>query len=293
MRVIRTVAELRDALAMPRREGRRIGFVPTMGALHEGHLSLVRQARATCDVVVASIFVNPTQFNDARDLAAYPRTEAEDSARLADAGVDMLFAPEVGAIYPNGFSTTIDAGAITEPQEGATRGAGHFRGVATVVAKLLNIVQPHAAFFGQKDAQQVLVVRRMVTDLDIPVEVIACPTVREPDGLAMSSRNARLSSDARTAASGISAALLAMRKAAESGTQAADALRSIGLDVMAQHGIEQAAVDYLAVVDSGTLQPISAVRGGAIRGGALFVTAAHVGGVRLIDNVEFPAVNRP
>ena len=293
MRVIRTVAELRDALAMPRREGRRIGFVPTMGALHEGHLSLVRQARATCDVVVASIFVNPTQFNDARDLAAYPRTEAEDSVRLADAGVDMLFAPEVGAIYPNGFSTTIDAGAITEPLEGATRGAGHFRGVATVVAKLLNIVQPHAAFFGQKDAQQVLVVRRMVTDLDIPVEVIACPTVREPDGLAMSSRNARLSPDARKAASGISAALFAMRKAAESGMQAADALRSIGLDVMAQHGIEQAAVDYLAVVDSGTLQPISAVRGGAIRGGALFVTAAHVGGVRLIDNVEFPAVNRP
>ena len=285
MRLIRTVAELRDALAVPRREGRRIGFVPTMGALHDGHLSLVGEARANCDVVVASIFVNPTQFNDARDLAAYPRTEADDSARLAEGGVDIVFAPDVAAIYPDGFSTTVDVGAITEPLEGATRGAMHFRGVATVVAKLLNIVQPDAAFFGQKDAQQVLVVRRMVSDLDIPVEVIACPTVRESDGLAMSSRNARLSADARKSAVGISAGLFTMRKAAESGTHGADALRNIGLHVMSQHGIEQSAVDYLAVVDDRTLQPVDDVRGGA-----LLVTAVHVGGVRLIDNVEVPAV---
>lgn len=284
MRVIRTVSALREALGAPRVEGRRIGFVPTMGALHAGHLSLVREAREDCDVVVASIFVNPTQFNDARDLAAYPRTEADDSAQLAEAGLDILFAPDASEVYPDGFSTTIDVGAITEPLEGATRGAVHFRGVATVVAKLLNIVQPHAAFFGQKDAQQVLVVRRMVTDLNIPVEIIACPTVREPDGLAMSSRNARLTPEARKTALGISAALFAMRKAAESGTHAANSLRSMGLDVMAQYGIEPAAVDYLAVVNNHNLQPIDDVHSGA-----LFVTAAHVGGVRLIDNVEFPA----
>ena len=285
MRVIRTVAEIRDALAVAHRDGLRIGFVPTMGALHEGHLSLVRQARTDCDVVVASIFVNPTQFNDARDLAAYPRTEAEDSARLADGGVDMLFAPANSEVYPDGFSTTIDVGAITEPLEGATRGAVHFRGVTTVVAKLLNIVQPHAAYFGQKDAQQVLVVRRMVSDLDIPVEVIACPTVREADGLAMSSRNARLSPTARKSALGLSAALFAMRNAAESGTHSTEALRTLGLDVMAQHGIERSAVDYLAVVDNRTLQPVDDVSTGA-----LLLIAAHVGGVRLIDNVAVPAV---
>ena len=285
MRVIRTVADIRDALTALRRDRRRIGFVPTMGALHEGHLSLVRQAREDCDVVVASIFVNPTQFNDARDLAAYPRTETEDSARLVEVGVDILFAPESREVYPDGFSTTVDVGAIAEPLEGATRGAVHFRGVATVVAKLLNIVQPHAAFFGQKDAQQVLVVRRMVSDLDIPVEVIACPTVREADGLAMSSRNARLSPTARKAALGLSAALFAMRNAAESGTLAAEALRSVGLQVMAQHGIEPSAVDYLAVVNNRTLQPVDDVSAGA-----LLLTAVHVGGVRLIDNVEVPAV---
>jgi pantoate--beta-alanine ligase len=285
MRVIRTVGDMRDALAVAHRDGLRIGFVPTMGALHEGHLSLVRQARSDCDVVVASIFVNPTQFNDARDLAAYPRTEAEDSARLAEAGLDMLFAPANSEVYPDGFSTTIDVGAITEPLEGATRGAVHFRGVATVVAKLLNIVQPQAAYFGQKDAQQVLVVRRMVSDLNLPVDVIACPTVREADGLAMSSRNARLSPEARKSALGLSAALFAMRNAAESGTHSAEALRSLGLDVMAQHGIEQSAVGYLAVVDNRTLQPVDDVSTGA-----LLLTAAHVGGVRLIDNVAVPAV---
>jgi pantoate--beta-alanine ligase len=236
-------------------------------------------------VVVASIFVNPTQFNDARDLAAYPRTEAEDSVQLAEAGVDFLFAPSASEVYPDGFSTTIEVGAIAEPLEGATRGPAHFRGVATVVAKLLNIVQPHAAFFGQKDAQQVLVVRRMVSDLDIPVEIIACPTVREVDGLAMSSRNARLSPDARRTALGISAALFAMRRAAESGTHAAEALRTLGLDEMARHGIEHPAVDYLSVVNARTLEPIDDVRNGA-----LFVTAAHVGDVRLIDNVEIPSV---
>jgi pantoate--beta-alanine ligase len=285
MRVIRTIAEIREALAAPRRDGRRIGLVPTMGALHEGHLSLVRRARVDCDIVVASIFVNPAQFNDARDLAAYPRTEAEDSERLADAGVDVLFAPENSEVYPDGFSTTVDVGVITEPLEGATRGAEHFRGVATVVAKLLNIVQPHAAFFGQKDAQQVLVVRRLVSDLDIPVEVIACPTVREADGLAMSSRNARLSPDARIAARGLFAALLGMQLAAETGEHAAVALLTLGFDVLAQFGIERAAVDYLAVVHPESLQPIDDVRGGA-----LLAIAAHVGGVRLIDNMKIPAV---
>lgn len=286
MRVIRTVGELRAVLSEPRRDGRRIGFVPTMGALHDGHLSLMHRARAECDVVVSSIFVNPTQFNDARDLAAYPRTEADDSAQLAAAGVDVLFAPATNEVYPDGFSTVVDVGGIAESLEGAARGPGHFRGVATVVAKLLNIVQPHAAYFGQKDAQQVLVVRRLVRDLDFPVEVIACPTVREPDGLALSSRNARLTPDARSQARGISAALFAMRDAAGAGTLDAGVLRAAGLDVLGSHGIDPSAVDYLAVVDPRTLQPVHDVRDGA-----LMATAVHVGGVRLIDNLEVPAAS--
>ncbi len=286
MRVIRTVGELRAVLSEPRRDGRRIGFVPTMGALHDGHLSLMHRARSECDVVVSSIFVNPTQFNDARDLAAYPRTEADDSAQLAAAGVDVLFAPATNEVYPDGFSTVVDVGGIAESLEGTARGPGHFRGVATVVVKLLNIVQPHAAYFGQKDAQQVLVVRRLVRDLDFPVEVIACPTVREPDGLALSSRNARLTPDARSQARGISAALFAMRDAAGAGTLDAGVLRAAGLDVLGSHGIDPSAVDYLAVVDPRTLQPVHDVRDGA-----LMATAVHVGGVRLIDNLEVPAAS--
>ena len=192
MRTVRTVAEVRAALREARRAERVIGLVPTMGALHDGHLSLIRRARATCDDVVVSLFVNPAQFNESSDLAAYPRDEARDGALAAKAGADLLFAPELAEVYPPGFATTVHAGGVTETLEGVHRGAGHFDGVATVVTKLLNMVGPDVAFFGQKDAQQALVIRRLVRDLDLPVRIEVCPTVREADGLALSSRNVHL-----------------------------------------------------------------------------------------------------
>lgn len=280
MRLVRTVAELRRALGVERLASRRIGFVPTMGALHEGHLSLARRARAECDVVVCSVFVNPTQFNDARDLDAYPRTEAADAALLDAAGVDIIFAPGVDEMYPEGSTTSVDVGDIAEPLEGVARGTAHFRGVATVVAKLLNIVQPQVAYFGQKDAQQVLVVRRLVRDLDMPVEIVACPVVREADGLAMSSRNARLSRDARADALGLSAALHRIEAMVADGERACGTLIAAGLEILASHRIPGSAVDYLAIVDAATLQPLARVTDGA-----LVAVAAHVGGVRLIDNL--------
>lgn len=287
MHLIRTVTELRAYRAATRLARQRVGFVPTMGALHAGHVSLTAQARDECDVVIASIFVNPTQFNDARDLAAYPRTEADDAAQLERVGVDAIFAPTAAEMYPDGFATFVDVGPIAEPLEGATRGAVHFRGVATVVAKLLNLVQPERAYFGQKDAQQVLVITRMVRDLDLPVEIVVCPTVREHDGLALSSRNARLTPDARRRAVGLSAALFRMRDEAQRGERRAPALVTRGLDLLAQHGIREQDVDYLAVVDRNTLAPLEVVEGDA-----LLAVAAHVDGVRLIDNVvlsHFPS----
>ena len=192
MRTVRSVAELRSELRPARREERLIGLVPTMGALHEGHLSLVRHARATCDVVVVSLFVNPAQFNEASDLAAYPRDEERDAALAAETGADLLFAPAPGEVYPPGFATTVHVSGLTETLEGESRGVSHFDGVATVVTKLLNMVGPDVAFFGQKDAQQALVIRALVRDLDLPVRIEVCPTVREPDGLALSSRNVHL-----------------------------------------------------------------------------------------------------
>ena len=205
MRTVRTVAELRAALAPARRDrARRIGLVPTMGAFHEGHLSLIRAARAECDVVVVSLFVNPTQFGPNEDLDAYPRDEAADAARAEELGVDLLFAPSAEEVYPDGFATTVAVRGLTEPLEGASRGADHFHGVTTVVAKLLNMVGPDVAYFGQKDAQQLAVVRRMVRDLDLPVRIAALPTVREPDGLAMSSRNAYLDAAERERAVALS-----------------------------------------------------------------------------------------
>lgn len=280
MHLIRTVTELRAYRAATRLAGQRVGFVPTMGALHAGHVSLTAQARDECDVVIASIFVNPTQFNDARDLAAYPRTEANDAAQLERVGVDAIFAPTAAEMYPDGFATFVDVGPIAEPLEGATRGAVHFRGVATVVAKLLNLVQPDRAYFGQKDAQQVLVITRMVRDLDLPVEIVVCPTIREHDGLALSSRNARLTPDARRRALGLSAALFRMRDEVQHGEQRAAALVTRGLGTLAEHGIGAEHVDYLAVVDRNTLAPLEYVEGDA-----LLTVAAHVDGVRLIDNV--------
>jgi len=204
MRIIRTVAEVRAAV---RAAGDSIGLVPTMGAFHEGHLSLIREARAQNDLVVVSLFVNPTQFGPTEDLDAYPRDEARDAALAEQAGADILFAPPVAEIYPDGFATGIHVTGITEVLDGAARGAFHFDGVATVVTKLFGIVAPDVAYFGQKDAQQVMVVRRVVRDLDLPVRIVACPIVREPDGLAMSSRNVYLDADARHQATALNRAL--------------------------------------------------------------------------------------
>ncbi len=204
MRTVRTIGELRAALAPDRRAGRTIGLVPTMGAFHDGHLSLIRRAREQSDVVVVSLFVNPTQFNESSDLASYPRDEQRDAALAAEAGVDYLFAPPPEEIYPDGFATTVSVSRVTEQLEGAHRGHGHFDGVATVVAKLLNIVGPDVAYFGQKDAQQALMIRRLARDLNIPVRIETCPTRREADGLAMSSRNVLLSAAERSQRGGAS-----------------------------------------------------------------------------------------
>jgi pantoate--beta-alanine ligase len=223
MRVIRTKAELRDAL-WPHREGRAIGLVPTMGYLHDGHLSLLRAARRRCDVVVMSLFVNPAQFGPSEDLDAYPRDEARDLALAEEAGVDFVYAPEVDEVYPEGFATSVEVrGDLTEVLDGDPdrRGPEHFSGVTTVVAKLFNAVGPDVAFFGQKDAQQAVVIRRMARDLDFPVEIEVLPTVREPDGLAMSSRNVYLNPEERQRAVALSRALRAAEEVAASGEGAA------------------------------------------------------------------------
>ena len=276
MRTVRTVAELRSALAPARREGLRIGLVPTMGALHEGHLSLVRTARERCDVVVVSLFVNPSQFNESSDLERYPRREARDADLGERAGADLLFVPSVEEVYPAGFATSVEVLGLTERLEGAVRGSEHFRGVATVVTKLLNMVQPEVAFFGQKDAQQVAVIRRLAADLNIPVRIEALPTVREPDGLAMSSRNALLDADGRGRALALSAALSAARELAAAGETSAAALRRAALDAMRPLQVEP---EYLVLVDPESLEPVS-----VLASEALLAVAARIGEVRLIDN---------
>jgi pantoate--beta-alanine ligase len=261
MNIVRTVTELREALAPARREGKRIGFVPTMGAFHAGHLSLMQRARETCDIVVVSLFVNPTQFNDPADLEQYPRDERRDAAMASNAGVDWLFAPSVEEMYPAGAGTFVEVRGISEPLEGEARGPTHFRGVATVVTRLFNVVQPDVAFFGQKDAQQALVIRRMVRDLAFPVEIEVCPTVRESDGLAMYR------------------GLEAAEQAAARGER--DVLRLLG---MARAAMSTFTVqpEYLAAVSPETLLPVTRVDGG---GPVLVAVAARVGNVRLIDNV--------
>src|SRR5919197_421628 len=217
MIVLRTKAEVREHVAAARRANRSIGLVPTMGAFHAGHHSLMRAARERCDEVVVWLFVNPAQFNEASDLDAYPRSEAKDAAEAAELGVDALFAPSVEEIYPDGFATSVRVEGLGDVLEGAERGPGHFAGVCTVVAKLFNIVAPDVAFFGQKDAQQVAVLRRMTADLDLPVRIEVVPTVREPDGLALSSRNVRLDAGERERALALSQALAAARDAIGAG----------------------------------------------------------------------------
>jgi pantoate--beta-alanine ligase len=277
MLTVRAVAELREALDPHRRAGRTIGLVPTMGAFHDGHLELMRAARKATDVVVVSLFVNPTQFGDASDLANYPRTEARDAAAADAERVDVLFAPPLEEVYPPGFATSVRVAGVTEPLEGVFRGPEHFEGVATVVLKLLNMAQPDVAFFGQKDAQQAVVIRRFVRDLNVPVRIETVPTVREPDGLAMSSRNQRLSPADRERARALSAALRAARDAVAAGERDAAAVTARGAQVMRDHGVEP---EYLSLVDSETLEPLHRLNGA----GGLVAVAARVGDVRLIDN---------
>lgn len=280
MLTARSVSEVRAALAPSRRAERRIGLVPTMGALHDGHVSLLRRARRDCDTVVMSLFVNPRQFGEAADLQAYPRNEARDAEIAASAGVDILFAPGPAAVYPDGFATTISVGGPAEGLEGAHRGSGHFNGVATVVAKLLNIVSPDAAYFGQKDAQQLSVVRRLVTDLDIPCEIEACPTIREPNGLAMSSRNALLSPSARSRAGALHEALQSVVAAVAGGERDPEAATATGRLIVEAAGAE---LEYLTLVDPSTMDPLD-----ELDRDALAVLAARLSAVRLIDNLAVP-----
>jgi pantoate--beta-alanine ligase len=277
VRTLRTVAEVRTALRPARREERTIALVPTMGALHAGHLALVERARAECDEVIVSLFVNPAQFGDPGDLAAYPRDEDRDAVLAAEAGADLLFAPSAEELYPAGFATHVTLeGPLVETLEGAHRGPEHFRGVATVVTKLLNVVQPDVAFFGQKDAQQTIAIRRLVADLNLPVHIDVGPTVREQDGLALSSRNARLAVADRARALALSAGLAAAADAHASGERDAAALGSSARAAMTAFDVEP---EYLALVDPESLAPVATVENAT-----LVAVAATVGGVRLIDN---------
>jgi pantoate--beta-alanine ligase len=276
MRTVRTVDELRSALAPARRERLTIGLVPTMGALHEGHLALIRRAHEQCDLVVVSVFVNPAQFNERSDLERYPRRESDDAALAAAAGAELLFAPPVEEVYPAGFATAVEVIGITDRLEGATRGGGHFRGVTTVVTKLLCMAMPDIAYFGQKDAQQTVVVRRLVQDLNLPVRIEVCPTVREADGLAMSSRNALLDPDQRSRARSLFDALEAARGLAARGERSSEALVDAALQRLRSFGVDP---DYVALVDPETLEPLE-----QLAGRALLAIAARIGDVRLIDN---------
>jgi pantoate--beta-alanine ligase len=278
MRVLRTVAELRTLLAAARSGGNSIGLVPTMGFFHEGHLSLMRRAREDSDVVVVSLFVNPAQFGPDEDLDAYPRDEERDQWLSEAEGVDVLFAPQLEEVYPEGFATTVTVRDLTEMLEGdeAQRGTVHFEGVTTVVTKLFNMVGPDVAYFGQKDAQQALVIRKLVRDLDIPVRIEVCPTIRDPDGLALSSRNAYLSPDERERALALSRALRAAEAAVAHGTRDAAAVVAVARDELDRAGVDP---DYLQLRSATDLSPVEHVNGSA-----LLAVAARVGRARLIDN---------
>ncbi len=278
MKTVRTVAELRALLAPERRAGRTIGLVPTMGYFHDGHLSLMRRARVDNDVVVVSLFVNPAQFGPGEDLEAYPRDEKRDSELAEAEGVDILFAPPVDEVYPDGFATTVSVGRLTEMLEGdeAQRGAEHFEGVTTVVTKLFNMAAPDVAYFGQKDAQQALVIRKLVRDLDMPVRIQVCPTVRDADGLALSSRNAYLSPAERERALALSRSLRAAEEAVATGSREATAVVAAARAELRRAGVEP---DYLQLRSAIDLSPVERVNGST-----LLAVAARVGRARLIDN---------
>lgn len=259
------------------RSGRTLGLVPTMGALHEGHLSLVRASKSQCDVTAVSIFVNPLQFGPTEDFSKYPRSLERDSALLQDAGVDLVFVPSVAEMYPPGAKTHVDVSDLSTKLDGGSR-PGHFRGVATVVCKLFEIVRPDRAYFGQKDAAQGALLRKMVRDLDMDVEIVACPIVREPDGLAMSSRNAYLNAEQRRQALVLSGSLQKVKSAVDAGEQNVRALAEIGVQVITSE--PAAKLDYFVIVDPGTLEPVERVSPGT-----LVAVAAWVGTTRLIDNI--------
>ena len=279
-RVVRTRAELRDALAAAPRP---VGLVPTMGWLHDGHRALMRRAREADETTVVTIFVNPRQFNVADDFAKYPRSEARDLAICESEGVDLVFAPEPDEVYPPGFDTLVSVGAVARPLEGAAR-PGHFDGVATVVAILFNLVGADHAYFGQKDAQQVMVIRQMARDLAIPTEVVACPTVREADGLALSSRNVHLGEAERAAAPVLRRALLAARDRWATGERSAEALRAIMRAELAAEPLAE--VDYVSVADGRTLAELDHVDGPALAS-----LAVRFGSTRLIDNEPLDALS--
>ena len=281
MKVVRSKSELREALEAPRRQGKRIGLVPTMGYFHEGHLSLMGAAREDCDVVVVSLFVNPTQFGPGEDLESYPHDERRDVQLAEREGVDLIWIPEKDQIYPEGFSTTVEvASEFTGVLEGdpAQRGPSHFRGVTTIVAKLFNSVQPDVAYFGRKDAQQALVIERMTRDLDFPVRIEVLPTVREEDGLALSSRNAYLGPEERERAAAIARALRAAERAAREGETSTGALVEVARGELRNAGIEP---EYVEARSAEDLSPLAELNGRPV----LVAVAARVGRARLIDNV--------
>lgn len=279
MKIVKDLSPLRALVREARAQSKSIGFVPTMGALHEGHLSLVRLARKSCGFTVVSIFVNPLQFAPDEDFERYPRREADDAAMIETAGADVLYIPDAKDFYPRDFSTAIEVAGVSEGGEGAAR-PGHFRGVATVVAKLFLQVQPDAAFFGRKDLQQVAVIRRMARDLDFPIRIEVGPTVREPDGLALSSRNAYLSVDERRIASALPQALFAAPDRADAGSGEAGALERETREEIERAGL---AVDYVEVVDPETMRRMDRAAAGTA-----LAAAVRVGKIRLIDNVLIP-----
>ncbi len=276
MKTVRDLAALREAVGSARREGRRVGFVPTMGALHAGHLSLVRRAKSECGFVVVSIFVNPLQFAAGEDFDRYPRRTEEDAEVLESAGADLLYAPVPASFYPPDFSTSVDVGQVSDGGEGAAR-PGHFRGVATVVAKLFLQVGPDRAYFGRKDLQQTAVIRRMVRDLDFPLRVVIGETVREPDGLAMSSRNAYLSADQRMRAAALSRALFHARDRAAAGQTDARSLEEETRRELEAAGLS---VDYVEAIEAASM-----ARAERASPGVAVAAAVRVGKTRLLDNV--------
>jgi len=277
MQIITAISEMRSFADALRKQGRTIGFVPTMGFLHEGHLSLIRQARRECDVVVVSIFVNPAQFGPGEDFDRYPRDREGDRKKCETAGVDALFLPAADEMYPDGPSVFVAVEGISDVLEGAVR-PGHFRGVATVVAKLFNIVKPHQAFFGQKDYQQCVMIKRMVKGLNMDVGVVATPTVREQDGLAMSSRNSYLGIEERRAAAAVHRALRAAEHLVKAGVKEPEELKHKMQAVL--HEEKGISIDYLEIADQETLAPLETVKGGIV-----ILAAVRLGRTRLIDNL--------